>query len=253
MKRKEIALKYTLTALASAAAACLFMLLLSQPLLRPLDTNTAAVVAAISSAVLAVIGAFVLWIQQTRTKQAQLEQTYAPIFQPVYEGIGIIREVATEAGAKRMANFIASKLPVESRKSELSPIELARFQKDTLSTLVIVTSASAKSAIDHWASIQDIPVNIKPSKLKNLLELHRITSMLIETLPDMHNKAKPGNQHPLLWQFTIADAELVKWKITQMAKALNGIDGGQRDESGTVEFVPSIEIMVEVLSRAPGN
>jgi hypothetical protein len=243
-------LKYILTALAGAAAGCLFMLLLNQPWLRPFETNTAAVVAALSSTVLAVIGAFGLWIYQTRMKQAQLERIYIPIFQPLYENIVFVRQLATSGGTEATMDQMADKLPIDQPARKLLPHELAQFQRKALPDAVKISIVMAKNAVTHWASVQDVLVNLPPDRLAGLIELHQIATVAIEKLPEMYAKGKPQSLDQMFWEFEAEDLGLIDYGLSSMAKTLNAIDGGSRDESGTALLEPAVRQIRAALGQA---
>lgn len=200
---------------------------------------------------LAVIGAFGLWLYQVRTKQHQLEQVYVPIFQPLYENLVMVRELSTIAGSRGLMKLITPQLAMEQPEEPLPPHLIAAFQVNTLAAQINTTCIAARNAISHWGSIQDVLVNVNPKHLKGLLEMHNIATMAIEMLPMMHARAEPQYVDQMFWEFTHEDAELLKVGLGRMAKALNDIDRGQRDESGAAFYQPAIDTVKVTLGMVP--
>ena len=210
---------------------CLLMLLLQLPWLSPFNPNTATVVAALSSTVLAVVGAFALWGYQVRSKQRDLDQVVVPVFEPLYASLCQVRDLSSFEGAKHLLTSVRR---TASEPSAIQPSdqEVRDYQGEAFPRAIDAATVEAASVLGHWSSLQDILLGISPKSLPKLLALHRIASGAVNQLPHLETRSKPQYLEQIGPQVSPADAALLSWAIGRMANILNELDYGHRDESG---------------------
>lgn len=233
-------MKLTLAVCIGLALGCLATLALHLPWLPPLDNNVTNVTAALASSVLAVAGAFALWLLQTSKKRKALTPIAASVFQKLYEALELLRQSIEETTARAL-------LVRAGGTDELRPEQVWEFQYKTVPRALDVALVEAKTAIEHWAGIQEVVLSVDPKHLADFLELYRIARGAENRLPPLKEKATPIF---LDWQPLRIDAEdrqLLSLGIATLAKSLNALDGGARDTAALDEMAPTMDALLQPL------
>jgi hypothetical protein len=225
-------MKYALAVMCGMAGGCLIMLLLQLPWLTPFNPNTATVVAALSSTVLAVIGAFMLWGYQNQTRQRDLDKVVVPIFEPLYAALSQVRDLGKADTAKALLIAVRNTTSDQSPTTEPTALEVANYQNEAFPRAVDAATVEAKSVLAHWNSLQDLLLGITPKSVPKLLALHRVASGAVEQLPALVKNTKPIYLEQIGPQIKESDYALLSWAIGRMANVLNELDAGHRNETG---------------------
>ncbi|MCI4568524.1 hypothetical protein [Lysobacter sp. CFH 32150] len=226
-----------------AAFGFLIAVFLRLPLLRPLEQNAAEVAAALGSTVLAVAGAFWLWQHQTIKRQRELIPITMRIFSPLHLALSQIRHLIDHSSATRML-MIKDKI-VESPPDE----EVWAYQAERLPRAIDAAEVEARTALEHWASMNELILGVEANKVPDVLELHRIAFAAINRLPELKKQAIPkyiDHQPPGIDPL---DLSLLSYGIGRMARSLNVLDGGCRDTSGFDNIESPREQMIEHISK----
>lgn len=227
------------------------MLLVKLPWLPPFDSNTASVVAALSSTVLAVVGAFGLWAYQVRARQRDMGQVVAPLFEGLYTSLKQIRAVSQEDSARDLLQAIKGAVP-DAAVGELRPVQIAEYQSKVFPRSVESALVEANLVLAHWGNLQDALLSISPKLLPTLLNLHRIASGAVDQLPKLQERARPKYLEQIAPQVPLEDLRLLDWAIGRLANLLNELDGGSRDDSAFHAMEPGRAAAIKLLSEARG-
>ncbi|KAF1717924.1 hypothetical protein CSC74_03185 [Pseudoxanthomonas yeongjuensis] len=221
-------MKNVLWFVAGISAGCLLAVVLGMPLFRPLDANTAAVVAALFSTVLAVVGAYALWLHQTKKKQQDLATVVVPIFDPLYIALRQVHQLGNiDRAAELFGEIDLSRLGEVRDK-----FELIDYRVRTFSPAIDAAVLEAETVLAHWSSIQDLVLSANPEHLPHLLALHRVAKAAVVLLPPVKETVKPIYVEDVWREPSESDMRKLAWGIGSIAKALNAMDHGSRDESG---------------------
>ncbi|HET6804810.1 MAG TPA: hypothetical protein VFH59_05130 [Frateuria sp.] len=204
------------------------MLVLKLPLLHPFDDNTATVVAALSSTVLAVAGAYGLWRHQTEARRKNLESIIAPIFAPLYTMLREVRVVCEQASAEVVLAKIRSATPATAGDFPLTPAEVHEYRTRAFAEAVEGATIEARSILAHWDSLQEMVLGVSPQTLPTILDLHRLASGTVARLPKLAERSQPKFSEQVGPQVQPDDLQLLDWTIGHLAKLLNGLDKGDR-------------------------
>lgn len=221
-------MKSTLWFIAGISVGCLLAVALGMPVFYPVDANTAAVMAALFSTVLAVVGAYALWLHQTKKKQQDLASVVVPIFEPLYIAL---RQVHHLGDSKRALGFWERMSKSRADGGKDIP-DLIEFRVRTFAPAIDAAVLEAETVLAHWSSIQDLVVSANPEHLPHLLSLHRVAKAVVALLPPVKDTVKPIYLAEVWTEPSDADMAKLAWGIGSIAKALNAMDHGSRDESG---------------------
>jgi hypothetical protein len=223
-------MKHYLSLVAGIAIGCLLMLVLKLPWLTPFEQNTASVVAALCSTVLAVIGAFGLWMWQVHTKRQSLDKVLLPVFDPLYAALCQVRDLAKRDTAVELFSAIRLARGDEILAPEVTVI--VNFQNEAFPRAVESAMAEARTVLAHWDNVQDIVLAASPKSLIDLLALHRIAGGALAQLPNILRDSPPKFMEQMGPQMSDVDWELLDWAAGRVANVLNRLDDGKRDETG---------------------
>lgn len=216
--------------LVGCAIGCLITLLFRLPWLRPMDTNAAAVLAAMSSTVLAVLGAYWLWRHQVTRRDRDIKAIAVPIFNNFYMALLQVRAFVDLKSSTELHAVIRQAIGVDAEEPTLK--ELLDYRAEQFESSLAAATREAIIATQQWDGMQDALLSIRPPALGHLVELYRHTRHAIEELPALALRAKPKflNQiPPVVKQNDRLQLDAV---ISELAKNLNLLDGGSRKVDG---------------------
>lgn len=222
-------MKQLLWFISGTATGCLVMLLLKLPVLRPFDQNTATVMAALSSTVLAVAGAYGLWRHQSESRRKSLEGIIAPIFAPLYTALREVRAVCEQPSAEVLLAKIRAANPGTAETAPLTPAEVHEYRTRVFAEAVEGAVLEARSVLAHWDSLQEMVLGVSPRILPTILDLHRLASGTADRLPKLAERSQPQFLEQVGPQVQPSDVQLLDWATGYLALLLNGLDNGNRE------------------------
>lgn len=215
--------------LVGIATGALVTLTLPLPWTKAIDPNVAAVISALASTTLTVVGAYWLWSRQVRSKRHDLQRLIVPIFDPLYSALCQVRDLSERDRAldllQIMAKAMDSVRPIDSEQA-------ISFQEEAFPGAVEAAVEEARTATVHWQSIQDVLIYLPAGAVPDLLESHRIAVAATTRLPKLYQESLPQYLEQRGPQVSPKNAALLAWAIGRLARTLNNIDGGRRDDSG---------------------
>lgn len=161
---------------AGIAAGCLVTLALHIPWLRPLDSNTTNVAAAVSSSVLAVAGAYALWRHQVQQRQKDLAVIAVEMFLPVYEGLALVQNLVQRETAERLLDAQQG-----AGTSHANPVAYIVYQLEVLPDAIDAAKVAAEVSLQQWEGLNDILGGFDLKRLPRLLQLHHVANAAIES------------------------------------------------------------------------
>ncbi|MGN6237886.1 hypothetical protein [Dyella sp.] len=230
-------MKQLLWFISGTATGCLLMLVLKLPLLQPFDQNTATVVAALCSTVLAVAGAYGLWWHQSEVRRKSLEGVIAPIFAPLYTALRQVRAVCEQPSAEDLLAKIRAASPGAGETAPLTPAKVHEYRTRVFAEAVEATVLEARSVLAHWNSLQEMVLGVSPRILPTILNLHRLASGTAERLPKLAERAQPQFVEQVGPQVRPSDLQLLDWATGYLAKLLNELDDGNREVTEAFEDI----------------
>ncbi|WP_443096805.1 hypothetical protein ACTT2I_05280 [Stenotrophomonas sp. PUT21] len=216
----------TVWAIAGAAAGTLLTIFLAAPWLTPLADSVVNAIAAVSTAVAAVGGAYLLWKYQVHAREQRLKCSIATVFDALLEDMNMARLTLSDQGAKEL--LLAQ---------DVTTMSLERYIEITRPFRLHYLSHTAQMAIDLINSIQDAVAGLATKDVEIFLELYQMAKETVRRMPGFEDELNKSTNQSL----SRSSLHVFDHAVGALAHQLNRLDGGNRNDSMYLEQKPSFD------------
>ena len=234
-------MKTVLVGLGGFAAGCVTSLLLRLPWFPPLNSEVSQVVTGLSSAALAVLGAFWLWRYQLAERQRGLATILVPVFDPMYSALCQFRDVGIAERAKPLLTNVRA----QTGLGPPSDHEVANYQAALFPEVASSLQLAAEGVLDLWRGVQDLVVGLQPAHARDALLLYNVVRGLPSRVDVAVKRAGPHYLDEIAPSLDDIDRLQLDWAIGTFARVLNSLDGGSRDAASGAQVESVRRSLVE--------